>query len=108
MGKENKPLEQVLKILEKHSIENQITKEESIRKLIFLGFCQPVFYKASVWAKAKKIMDYAVSLNIGVYHKPVRGKGHYWNFDDVDIYTIIESFKLEINKYIGAEESKKC
>jgi predicted nucleic acid-binding Zn finger protein len=50
----------------------------SLTELIGIGFCQPKFYKRNVWLKAKEIMDYLVSLNVGVVeHNFGHGKGKY-------------------------------
>jgi len=51
---------------------------DSLTDLIGIGFCQPKFYKRNTWLKAKEIMDYLVSLNVGVVeHNYGRGKGKY-------------------------------
>lgn len=51
--------------------------DEELKDLISIGFCQPKFYKPSVWAKAKRVMEklrktgYVTPFNYG------RGKGKY-------------------------------
>ena len=55
--------------------------DAEIKNLIEIGFCQPKFYKPSVWAKAKRVMEklrkteYVTAFNYG------RGKGKY-NYSD--------------------------
>lgn len=63
---------------------NQFRKSSSIEKLAFLekmiriGFCQPKFYKRSVWVKARNIMEYAIKNGAYVqYHDFGRGKGKF-------------------------------
>ncbi len=61
----------------------QLTKDE-ILNYIRIGFCQPKFYKPSVWRKAKFIMDKLVELKVGV--EPFDfgwGKGKYISDDNV-------------------------
>lgn len=52
--------------------------KQEVENLVKIGFCQPMFYKRSVWLKAKKLMDTVVVPN-GLA-KPFdygRGKGKY-------------------------------
>ena len=69
---------------------------EEIKKLVYIGFCQPKFYKASVWSKAKKLMLVACDMGIGVYHRPHRGAGHFWTEDGVSIESVIERLTATI------------
>jgi hypothetical protein len=51
---------------------------EELVDLIGIGFCQPKFYKRAAWLRAKKVMDYFVTLNCGVIeHDFGWGKGKY-------------------------------
>ena len=55
-----------------------------VKRLVSIGFCQPKFYKASVWRKAKKLMDEVVCPNnLGTPHDFGRGKGKYKATDDI-------------------------
>lgn len=74
---------QIKKILEKEAQVREETLDEVIENFIGIGFCQPKFYKPSVWAKVKKVMLFLTSMNIGVIHRPCRGGGHFWTNDEV-------------------------
>ena len=53
-------------------------KKEEVLSLVGIGFCQPKFYKPSVWRKAKRLMDTIVCPNNLAYpHDFGRGKGKY-------------------------------
>jgi hypothetical protein len=70
----------------------QTYSNQEIDRLVWIGFCQPKFYKQSVWRKAKALMDLACDMNIGVEYRPVRGAGHYWTArgeDEVKIESVI-------------------
>ena len=55
-----------------------------IHRLVAIGFCQPKFYKRSVWQAAKNIMDDIVCPHNLAYAKDFgRGKGKYGS--DLDI-----------------------
>lgn len=57
--------------------KNNPTYDEVLES-ISIGFCQPKFYKRSVWLKSKKIMDKLCELNVGVIPFDYgRGKGKY-------------------------------
>lgn len=59
--------------------------EDEIRSLIGVGFCQPKFYKRSVWLKAKSLMDeIAVPLGLAFPHDYGYGKGKYSSDIDID------------------------
>lgn len=73
-------------------MRKQLTRPEVIN-FIGIGFCQPKFYKRNAWLKAKEIMDFLVSLNVGVIEFDYgRGKGKYKttkeisNIELADIY----------------------
>lgn len=52
--------------------------EDEIRTLVNIGFCQPKFYKTSVWRKAKALMDEVVCpQGMAFPHDYGRGKGKY-------------------------------
>lgn len=76
---------------------------EEIKKLVWIGFCQPKFYKASVWKKAKELMLIACEMNIGVYHRPYRGAAHFWTEDGVSIDSVVEAL---IKKLCGVQNEK--
>ena len=51
---------------------------EEFKVIINIGFCQPKFYKRSVWLKSKAMMDLLVCpLNLACAHDFGRGKGKY-------------------------------
>ena len=64
-----------------------MTKKE-ITSLIYIGFCIPSHYKQSVWRKAKRIMLELCEMGIGVYHNPIRGRGHFWTRGKAEKMTI--------------------
>lgn len=84
---------------------NTYTSDE-VKKLTYIGFCQPKFYKPSVWVKAKKLMLLACEMDIGVYHRPYRGAGHFWTLDGVSIESVVEQLtkKLVVNEDKGHDE----
>ena len=92
--------EQVIKTIANYAKDREYSFNEAVKSLIFTGFCQPKFYKASVWSRVRKIMDYAVSLNIGVEYRPRRGAGHYWTDDnkDISIPDVVNLVSLELTK----------
>lgn len=52
--------------------------EDEVRHLVGIGFCQPRFYKPSVWRKAKRLMDNIVCPNgLAFPFDFGRGKGKY-------------------------------
>lgn len=61
---------------------------EQIKTLVYIGFCQPKFYKPHIWAKAKKLMLIACEMQI-VLHRPYRGGGHFWCTDNVSIEEVV-------------------
>ena len=77
--------QEINKILLNESKKRAVTVDKVIDSFLGIGFCQPKFYKPSVWAKAKKIMLFLASMNIGIIHKPYHGKGHFWTNDNLDI-----------------------
>ena len=63
--------------------------EDEIRSLVGVGFCQPKFYKRSVWLKAKALMDEIIIPNgWACPHDYGYGKGKYST--DLDIETVKE------------------
>ncbi len=51
---------------------------EEFEQLVNIGFCQPKFYKRSVWIKAKMIMDNVICANdLAMPYDFGRGKGKY-------------------------------
>ena len=63
--------------------------EDEIRTLVGIGFCQPKFYKRSVWLKAKALMDEVIIPNGWAYsHDYGHGKGKYST--DLDISSVKE------------------
>jgi hypothetical protein len=55
----------------------KLTREQ-VYELIAIGFCQPKFYKTSVWKKARALMDQIVCpLGFAFPHDYGRGKGKY-------------------------------
>ena len=60
-------------------------KREEVKELIKIGFCQPKFYKRSVWLKAQKIMKFLVENTNGevVLCNFGRGKGKYSTKSDI-------------------------
>lgn len=70
----------------------KLTQSE-IENLVAIGFCQPKFYKPSVWARAKRLMDTVVCANgLAVPFDYGRGKGKYTttqcNIDEVKQRTV--------------------
>jgi hypothetical protein len=56
-----------------------------IHRLVAVGFCQPKFYKSSVWRAAKKLMDEVVCPNkLATPFDFGRGKGKYNSNLDID------------------------
>lgn len=45
--------------------------------LVAIGFCQPKYYKRSVWTKAVKVMEYLIELGYVEANDFGRGKGKY-------------------------------
>ncbi|MAA93001.1 MAG: hypothetical protein CML21_00555 [Rheinheimera sp.] len=65
--------------------QGRTLSEDEIRSLIGVGFCQPKFYKRSVWLKAKKLMDeIVVPLGLAYPHDYGYGKGKYSSDCDID------------------------
>lgn len=57
-----------------------------IKEAISIGFCQPKFYKPSVWAKSKKIMEELCKMDCGVIPFDYgRGKGKYSTNKEISI-----------------------
>lgn len=55
-----------------------------VKTLVGIGFCQPKFYKASVWRKAKKLMDEVLCPNqLAEPYDFGRGKGKYNSAKDI-------------------------
>lgn len=55
-----------------------------VKTLVGIGFCQPKFYKASVWRKAKKLMDEVLCPNqLAEPFDFGRGKGKYKSIKDI-------------------------
>lgn len=54
---------------------------ELVLKFCQIGFCQPKFYKASVWKRAEIVMQLLVKLGYVVERK-LHGKGKYWRTDN--------------------------
>ena len=69
----------------------KLTTDE-IKHLINIGFCQPKFYKASVWKKAKTLMLDVCKKVPEVYYEPIRGKGQFWIKGDMSIEKVIEKY----------------
>jgi hypothetical protein len=67
----------------------QTYANSQIDQLVWIGFCQPKFYKPSVWVKAKAMMLLAVKMGIGVEHRPIRGAGHFWTKTNLKIESVI-------------------
>ncbi len=72
--------------------------DAEIKTLVGIGFCQPKFYKPSIWSKAKKLMLLACELNLGVIHRPIRGAGHFWIEGDATIQQVTDAL---VEKYGG-------
>lgn len=51
--------------------------KEYLKRYVNIGFCQPKFYKVSVWNRAKKLMNYLVSKKLAIKKDFGRGKGKY-------------------------------
>lgn len=52
--------------------------QDEVKTLIKIGFCQPKFYKPSIWRKAKSLMDeIAVPHKLARPHDYGRGKGKF-------------------------------
>lgn len=61
------------------------TREEAA-SLVGIGFCQPKFYKRSVWQKAKRLMDNVVCPNrLARPYDYGRGKGKYESDMEIDV-----------------------
>lgn len=57
----------------------------TIHRLVAIGFCQPKFYKKSIWLAAKKLMDEVLCPNKLAYSYDFgRGKGKYSSNFDID------------------------
>ena len=57
-----------------------------IHRLVAIAFCQPKFYKRSVWNAAKKLMDEVICPNRLAYPFDFgRGKGKYSSDLDIDV-----------------------
>ncbi len=73
--------------------------DKEIKDLISIGFCQPKFYKPSVWAKAKRVMEklrktgYVIPFNYG------RGKGKYTYSDELKDLGFSESVDFLVEQY---------
>lgn len=68
-----------------------------IETLIKIGFCQPKFYKRSVWNKAKAIMEQLVSWEVGVVRFDFgRGKGKYVTEGDLSIKEVANIYKARV------------
>jgi hypothetical protein len=61
--------------------------------LIMIGFCQPKFYKRSVWLKAKKLMDAVVVPN-GLARPFDYGRGAGKYATDLKIKEVISRTKF--------------
>ena len=75
---------------------------EEIINSIRIGFCQPKFYKRSVWNKALKVMNWLVKNTNGeVFEQDFgRGKGKFATRKDVNDATLREwatKYKQAIN-----------
>ena len=51
--------------------------DQEIKDLISIGFCQPKFYKTSVWARAKRVMEELCKTEYVTPFDYGRGKGKY-------------------------------
>jgi len=52
--------------------------EVRAKELVGIGFCQPKFYKRSVWLASKRIMEeLAIPNGLAHHHDFGRGKGKY-------------------------------
>jgi hypothetical protein len=79
---EEKPAKR--QIIQKGAKAIKLTEDE-VNNLVGIGFCQPKFYKRSVWLKAKKLMDTVVCLNgLAIPFNYGHGKGKYESEFDID------------------------
>ena len=67
----------------------QNLNQEEFEGLVRIGFCQPKFYKRSVWLKAKKLMDELVC-PAGLAKPFDFGKGKGKFSSDLSISEVIE------------------
>lgn len=59
--------------------------EDEIKELVHIGFCQPKFYKPSVWKKAKALMEQLlVPASLVFPYDYGRGKGKFSTDYDID------------------------
>jgi hypothetical protein len=67
--------------------------KHSTETLVKIGFCQPKFYKRSVWLKAKKLMDEVVVPNgLAEPFDYGRGKGKYTS--DLRVEEVVHKVKI--------------
>jgi len=67
---------------------------EAVKGLVYIGFCQPKFYKRTVWNYAKKMMKIACQEGLAMPHDFGRGKGKYLTDYKIDEVAL----KLSKNK----------
>ena len=87
-----------------------MTKENDILKnIIGIGFCQPKFYKPTVWKYSKLLMERGIDMNIITPKDHGRGKGKYssdLSYDDlyhlfsndIESMEIVKKFTKYYNK----------
>lgn len=70
--------------------------KEYLKEYISIGFCQPKFYKASSWNKAKVLMNELVNKGYAIPFDYGKGKGKYTTtdkFKQFNSYTLSDLHK---------------
>ena len=74
--------------------------QREVFNLVAIGFCQPKFYKRSVWLKAKRLMDNVVCKSgLGTTHDFGFGKGKFTSEHDINY---VQSKVVELLKQQGS------
>lgn len=88
----------------------QTFTNSQIYELVHIGFCQPRFYRPSVWVKARAMMLLAVEMGIGVEYRPIRGAGHFWTKNGLKmesvIWTLIQTYGNPTKAFIVKQYGK--
>ncbi|MCC0726439.1 hypothetical protein KGF36_11520 [Clostridioides sp. ZZV14-6009] len=99
------------KTIEKNS---NIELNNIIERLIGIGFCEPKYYKATVWKYANLVMQELCNMGLAYPFDFGRGKGKYKsNADEVTIYkkakesTKIQEYSKKYLNYITKFEEQE-